>query len=291
MVPDVTVVIPLYGEHRSRVSVATVAAAWFAQDVSCEVVLVTAGDIALGDIGGARVLRADRSLRAPGLLRNVGVAAARGRLLYLSDADVAPLGRNYLSRALTAAGGGGWAQPWMHRLVGPVPEAVVDLTPALAPVRYCFVIPGDDGILRPYPGEVIVWKRMQHCGFVTEVPTMHPPPELVSEPTDKRVWRAPFHWGGMLLTRRLFDEVGGYCRRYFGWGCEDDDLYLKVAFRATVGLSWTVGTSPCCLHFEHPYPYSGTPERKANSALYTQRLALGPAEMINQDLAEADTHG
>jgi hypothetical protein len=74
----------------------------------CEVVLATAGDVALGDTGGAWVLREDLGWWVLGLLRNAGAEAARGRMLYLSDADVAPLGWDYLSRALlsrTAAGG------------------------------------------------------------------------------------------------------------------------------------------------------------------------------------------
>ena len=38
--------------------------------------------------------------------------------------------------------------------------------------------------------------------------------------------------------------------------------------------------------FGHPYPYAGTPERVANSALGMQRLTAGPVNMIEQDLAK-----
>lgn len=47
-------------------------AAWLAQDGPCEVAWATTGDIALGDAGGAQVLRADVGLRTPGLLCTVG---------------------------------------------------------------------------------------------------------------------------------------------------------------------------------------------------------------------------
>ncbi|WP_431045389.1 galactosyltransferase-related protein [Streptomyces sp. P1-3] len=285
---EVSVVIPLYGDHRGRVSIGTVAEAWLAQDVPCEVVLATAGDLNLDGTGGARIVTADPELTAPGLLRNRGVAAARGRMLYLSDSDVAPLGRGYLRRCLELAGEGAFAQPWMHRLPGPLSGPVVDLVPAPAPRPYCFVTPGPDGTLRPYPGEVITAKRMQHCGIVTEVPIMFPPPDLNPAAADKRDWRAPFHWGAMLLDRRVFEEVGGYCRRYFGWGCEDDDLYVKVASQVLVRMAWaTDAEGISCLHFEHPYPYAGTPERESNSALYTRRLATGVEAMIAQDVADA----
>lgn len=286
---EVSVVIPLYGEHRGRVSIGKVAEAWLAQDVLCEVVLATAGDVAPDDTGGARVVRADPALRAPGLLRNAGAAAARGSVLYLSDSDVAPLGRDYLRRALAGAGGGAWAQPWMHRLAGPPARQAVDLTPRQAPGPYCFVTAEADGTLRPCPGEVITYQRMRHCGTVTDVPTTYPPPDLEREPTDRRTWRAPFHWGAILLERRVFEEVGGYCRRYYGWGCEDDDLYVKVASRVPVTLAWSDAgvTGVSCLHFEHPYPYTGTPERESNSALFERRTAAGAEAMIEQDLADA----
>ncbi|MCQ8771148.1 galactosyltransferase-related protein [Streptomyces telluris] len=267
-------------------------AAWLAQDVPCEVVVATAGDLSLGDTGGARLVRAAPSLRAPGLLRNAGAAVARGRMLYLSDADVAPLGRDYLSRALAAARrhGGAWAQPWMYRIDASAPHTgAVDLRPR--PSRdgrpYCMVTASPGGVLRPLSGEVIVRRSMLHCGAVTEVPVMYPTSGHAPDPEDRRDWRAPFHWGAMLLEHRLFDEVGGYCRRYYGWGGEDDDLFVKVASRTPVTMAWSdAGTDISCLHFEHSYPYSGTPEREANSALYARRTAEGPDAMIEQDVAD-----
>ncbi|WP_424888908.1 galactosyltransferase-related protein [Streptomyces sp. XH2] len=293
---DVSVIIPLYGEHRGRTSIPAVTAAWLAQDVPCEVVIATAGDLPLGDTGGARLVRVAPALRAPGLLRNAGAEVARGRMLYLSDADVAPLGRDYLTRALATARrrGGAWAQPWMYRLDGAAEHAghsaVVDLRPA--PSRggrpYCTVTARPGGVLRPLPGEVIVRRSMLHCGMVTDVAVMYPPPAPSPDSADRRDWRAPFHWGAMLLERRLFDAVGGYCRRYHGWGGEDDDLFVKVASRAPVTMAWAdAGTDISCLHFEHPYPYSGTPEREANGDLYARRTAEGPEAMIEQDLADA----
>ncbi|MFH8786746.1 galactosyltransferase-related protein [Streptomyces roseoverticillatus] len=290
---EVSVIIPLYGHHAGRASVAAVAAAWLSQDVPCEVILATAGDMHLGDTGGARLLCAPPGLRAPGLLRNAGAAVARGRMLYLSDSDVAPLGRDYLSRALAAARdhGGAWAQPWMYRLDGPARRAaVVDLRPGpgTGGRPYCMVTADSGGTLHPCPGEVISRQRMEHCGAVTELPVMYPPPGTDRHPGDLREWRAPFHWGAMLLGRRLFEEVGGYCRGYYGWGCEDDDLFVKVASRAPVAMGWAdPGSGIGCLHFEHPYPYSGTPEREANSTLYARRVAEGAAAMIEEDLTGA----
>jgi hypothetical protein len=41
--PEVSVIIPLYGPHRGRSVLPTVACAWLMQDVSCEVIVATPG--------------------------------------------------------------------------------------------------------------------------------------------------------------------------------------------------------------------------------------------------------
>jgi hypothetical protein len=274
---EVSVVIPLYGAHPGRQSVARVAAAWRRQTVDCEVVVATAGDLGV-DIPAARVVVADPGLCGPGLLRNVGVEHARGARLYLSDADVAPLGPDFLARVSRLPGV--FAQPWMYRSAD-FPDGVPDAVHGYG--AFCFVRPGDQGRWEHHPGERFVWKRMNHGGVPLDTPTLTPPPDLPRDPTDQRDWRVPFHWGGVLLDRALFTAVGGYCPGYRGWGNEDDDLLIKVAARAPVTRGWQVDPRIACVHFEHAYPYPSTPERQANSALYARRLAAGAAAMVAAD--------
>src|SRR6266511_6409880 len=101
--PAVTVVLPVFGNHRAAQTLPAVCAAWLAQDVPCEVVVAAAGGVTVPD--GVRTVDCDPDACSPGPLRNVAAAAARAPVLYLGDADVVPLGRDFLSRALRLCGG------------------------------------------------------------------------------------------------------------------------------------------------------------------------------------------
>src|SRR5687767_8224790 len=89
----VSVVIPLYGNHRGRQTLPAVCRAWLAQEVRCEVVVAIAGRIAvdLPAVDRVRLVTAEADATSPGVLRNIGVAAAGAPILYLSDADVLPI--------------------------------------------------------------------------------------------------------------------------------------------------------------------------------------------------------
>jgi hypothetical protein len=304
-VPDLSVIIPLYGEHRGRSSLRQVTAAWLAQDVPCEVVLATAGDIPvevaedIDEHRAVRVVRAPVEDTAPGRLRNFAVEHARSAMLYLSDADVAPLGRDYVGRAVRLAAAGVMVQPWMYRLGGG-PEALsgrlaVDCRP-VGSGTFCYVGEGSgDGggggeesarCLPALGGEQVVWKARAYGELRRLTPRVLPPPRSrVNAPQAAQRWRAPYHWGGMLIIRHLFESVGGYCPQYVGWGNEDDDLLIKVEGRAVVRRGWQLDRSLSCLHFEHPTTHELTSQRSANAALFATRLAVGPDAMIKQDCA------
>jgi hypothetical protein len=296
-VPDVSVVIPLYGEHRGQSSLEAVSEAWLAQNVPCEVVVAVAGSIpvrlanAIDADRSARVTRADGSAKAPGLLRNLGARCARGSMLYLSDADVLPLGRDFLTRAIEISHGAALCQPWMYRLIAEPGPNAVDLR-APEPPQCCYVTVTKDYRLQPHGGEQFITDLLAIGGVELDAPTVLPPRAVLDRfPTTKGDSRVPFHWGGLLLERRLFIDLGGYSQRYYGWGCEDDDLLFKVADRYCIVRGWQVDTSLSCLHFDHPYPYRGTPERDANIAFYTERLTAGPAAMIEEDAAALSASG
>ncbi|WP_406279279.1 galactosyltransferase-related protein [Embleya sp. NBC_00896] len=292
-----SVVVPLYGDHEARRAFAAVASAWLAQSVCCEVVVATAGDLALtvppdlDDDRRVRVVRAPAASTAAGLLRNVAAERARASLLYLTDADVAPLGRDFLDRALELAAGGALAQPWMYRFVGGAraldERSVVDVVPVGEP-PFCFVREEPDGVLRGFPDERLVWDPPPIGAPVgaTVTPRVLPPPRARAPYGPRsRLWRAPYHLGAMLLDHATFDAVGGYCLGYLGWGGEDDDLLAKVAARTRLRRGRQLDPSLNCLHFEHPTPYDGTPQQAANESLLAARIAAGPDAMIEQDLA------
>lgn len=282
--PRVSVVVPLFGGHRAVRVVGAVVRAWLAQDVPCEVVVAVAGDVPLRlppELAGrARMVRAGAAVTSPGPLRNLGVASTVAPLLYLSDADVVPLGTDFLGRVLRLRGSHVVVQPWMYRLVNAEELAsLAELPPWQRPDgRVCLVTGDASGRLTPVPGER--FRRQQASMLMVEAPA-----ELADQrDSPELALRAPFHWGGILVERRLFEQVGRYCTGYTGWGCEDDDLLVKLAARARLIRAWLFARTLACLHFEHPRPYAG-PGLTANRDLLARRVAAGTETMIAEDLA------
>ncbi|MFH8786744.1 glycosyltransferase family 2 protein [Streptomyces roseoverticillatus] len=289
--PEVTVVMPLYGDHQGRAGLAGVAAAWLAQDVPCEVVVATAGDLDV-DLPGGRVIRADPEIRSAGVLRNIAAAAARSPLLCLTDTDVLPLGRDYLRRALRLADGAALAQPWMYRLPGGAPALArtgvpepVGIRVAAPAGRVCYVTGAPGPVLVPHTGERLERDMLGAGSLRMSTPMVWPPPAAYVFGLPEHMQRQPpFHWGQLLLPAEWFAQVGGYCTAYTGWGCEDDDLLVKVASRAPLIRGWHTEASLACLHLEHPRHYVAGPDWRANRARLRERMAAGPEAMIEEDL-------
>jgi hypothetical protein len=258
----VSVLIPLFGAHRGVQTLAAVCAGWARQDRPCEVVVAVAGRAPVPATGSVRLVEVDPGLSAPGVLRNLAAERAAGDWLYLSDADVRPVGTDYLARAFRLAGTGVLAQPWMFRRIGAAPVgsgedlAWDDQLRRLSATRCCFVrATGDGG-----PGACADERYGRQDGTLMVLP-----PPVLPVPDGELRWRPPFHWGGMLLRRDLFGAMGGYCTGYVGWGCEDDDLLAKVGANAAVTLGWRADPSLRCLHYEHARPYDN-PGCAANRA-------------------------
>jgi hypothetical protein len=279
--PTVTVVLPLFGSHLAARALPAVTRAWLRQDVPCEVVVAVAGGTAVpplgdGTDGRVRIIPADSNLNAAGPLRNVAAAAARASLLYLGDADIAPVGDDYLSRAVRLASDGVVIQPWMYRLVNAPELFDVDHFESPGRGRICHVTGDADGRLTPMGEE-----RFQWLGAGLMV--VEPPPEVGWPGADGQPWRSPpFHWGGFLLERAVFDAVGGYHARYVGWGCEDDDLIAKLDGSTRVIRAWRVARGLTCVHFEHSRTHTW-PDHEANKPILYERLAAGVEAMIKED--------
>ncbi|MFD0558173.1 glycosyl transferase family 2 [Stackebrandtia endophytica] len=280
--PQVSVIIPLYGDHAGRYTVPAVARAWLEQSVEVEVIVATAGDLplpALPDTHRMRVVRADESLNAPGLLRNEGVGHATSEWLYLTDSDVAPLDTDFLRQAVELAADGAFVQPTMLRLVGAPPPGHLSqwrIDRDGQTRSFCHVATGTDGLLRPVPGERYGWDE--------GAPMVEPPPgHGYEEDSPGLDLRPMFHWGSIFLRRELFDRLGGYCDRYLGWGCEDEDLLMKIAGSGPRLLAWRDAAHLEMIHFEHSRPYSD--EFEVNLELFRRRRSLGVEAMIAQDRA------
>ena len=283
--PVVSIIVSLFGRHRGIETLPAVARLWLDQDVPCEVVVGVAGDLhahvaeQVAGIEGVRLVRAEVTAGTRSLLCNLAARTTRSRMVYLSDADIAPIGRDYLRRALDLAAQSGRAimRPWMYRLVASYDWRDVRVWDASAG-RACFVVV-DDGLLVPLPGErLFMWRG---AGSVVVPPTARRPEDP---------WQAGvlphFHAGGVLLERELFEEIGGFCAGYRGYGGEDDDFLIKLSSRQQVMVAWLEEPGLACLHFEHPRPYGGS-DSDPNRELLAARTAMGTAEMIRADVAAA----
>jgi N-terminal domain of galactosyltransferase len=279
--PQVTVVLPLFGSHLAARALPAVARAWLRQDVPCEVVVAVGSGTAVPPLDGAapgrvRIIPAVLEVNAPGLLRNVAAAAAKAPLLYLGDADIAPVGDDYLRRAMRLAADGVMIQPWLYRLVNAAELLDVDHFESPGRSRVCHVTGDAGGRLSPVGEE-----RFQWLGAGLMV--VEPPPGVGWRGEDGQPWRSPpFHWGGILLERAVFDAVGGYHTRYVGWGCEDDDLLAKLEGSTRVIRAWRVARGLTCVHFEHPRTHTWK-DYAANKPILYARLATGAEAMIKED--------
>lgn len=47
--------------------------------------------------------------------------------------------------------------------------------------------------------------------------------------TERQSGTRPRAWGALAVERTSFDRVGGYDEVFVGWGCEDDDIFYKLA--------------------------------------------------------------
>lgn len=289
--PEVSVVIPVFGKRGRAAPLSPVITAWLAQDVASEVIIAHTGTPPpVARTPCVTTIEAKIAEPGPGLLRNHGVRVARGRTLYLSDADVAPIGTDFLRRALRIAGDGALAQPWMYRLLtGTLPGSTAAVRPPVPAGQHCFVTATGQGQLNPsqlnpVAGDSVAWRtRPGTGGPPRRIPYAAVPTGVPQGCSGRRPLRAALHWGGLLIAPSVFHSVGGYCPLYRGWGCEDDDLLVKVA--AVGGLAYAADTvrSLVCLHVEHDYQHTGTPEHHANRRLLHDRRNRGPHAMITVD--------
>jgi hypothetical protein len=278
---ELSVVLPLFGDHQAIQALPAVCRAWLAQDGRCEVVIGVASGTSLPPLADDRikVVRADQALTAPGPLRNLAAAAAQAEVLYLSDGDVAPIGRDFAGQVLKLLGDKALVQPWMHRLVNPMDAAA---TAADHPFerprgRVCHVAVDGDGRLAPVGGEQFRW-------LSPELLVVDPPPGFGWRYEDQNPGHAfSFHWGGIAVRRETFGAVGGYCARYSGWGCEDDDLIAKLDERIGVVRAYRAhARALSCLHYEHSRTHTST-HFEANKTILFERLAAGVDAMIEED--------
>ncbi len=90
------------------------------------------------------------------------------------------------------------------------------------------------------------------------------------------------------LWRKDYERINGYDERFVGWGCEDDDLGLRI-LRAGIKIKSILGTS-FTYHLWHP-PHESAPERwreGANVSYLRRPIRLTRCRQGLETLAEDD---
>jgi hypothetical protein len=90
-------------------------------------------------------------------------------------------------------------------------------------------------------------------------------------------WKPTYneHIGGVLLCpTEIFVEVNGFCNDYWGWGCEDDDLYHRF-FKKDIPVERRSGVYWSC---NHPSTIDDSIYKKNEDRLFRFRGSIRPIE-------------
>ncbi len=294
---QVTVIIPVFGDAYENVLQPVLRSA-AAQTCAAEVILADASEHpAYRRICGlfppvTRYLRmhtrCDFDLRPfnPAWLRNAAAAKASTRYMYFSDADVCFLGRSFLSDLLewTRRTGTRVAHfPPIIRVFGEACDIQYEnpVGSTARPQERPLFFRSSEGKLFPLTeGEV----RSGDGRYVTSQSSWRwfREKRYRGRGYENHVWRSPFHYGGLLVDKECFDEVGGYCEDFFGWGCEDKDILWKLKTHYPC-LDLSESSRVQLAHFEHQRPHFNRLSYERNAFLHQLRCGLGIDAAIARD--------
>ncbi|MGD2091251.1 MAG: glycosyltransferase family 2 protein [Candidatus Aminicenantes bacterium] len=221
------------------------------------------------------------------LLRNKGAKATSAQYLYFSDADILFYDPNHfpgLESSLEKKPDSIIIQPKMYRLknnISGFKSAYINQNK----IQYNFDL---NHCLYGY-----VPKKFEPLHEVKK--EIDGQPYVIDRKTSGRInnkkidhmqdffWISFFHGGGIVCPKNTFEQVGGYCTDYRGWGCEDLDLIWKLRKICKVIYSYKEMPRLGVLHIEHPRSYNNA-VYKRNSLLYDSRKNLDIDRVVKTDL-------
>ncbi len=93
------------------------------------------------------------------------------------------------------------------------------------------------------------------------------------------------HAGGTLMLKSQFDQVGGFCLEYAGWGCQDADLQWKL--KEVFGtLQFPKNNVFEVLHLDHPKGYFSRDRWTKNREIQQRRKLQGIDLCVENDRGE-----
>lgn len=206
-----------------------------------------------------------------GRVRNVAALCSESEFIYFTDADILIYDVDYLKKLILYSKNHmnvACMRPKMRRLKKEFHSTFS--RDYLAEKNICFdsCVPYCYSIYNEISKEVSalptgeiyrVMYNLIHVGEINESEKDIPfEANKIEEFSDS--WRTVIHFGGILCSRKIFIEVGGYCERYYNWGAEDVDFQWKVESSSGMQLIDYVINDFSILHFEH--------DSRCNNALY-----------------------
>lgn len=89
----------------------------------------------------------------------------------------------------------------------------------------------------------------------------------------------PFAGGAMMMTRPVYDRMGGWDERFVGWGGEDDAMSFALERARVPGTQLDVRPAVHLHHPRSPSTTSGQPHYRANLALLSEYRAMSDEQL------------
>jgi len=229
--------------------------------------------------------------------RNAGIAAALGRFIYFSDADVILADPTYLARLVELMR--------LHEdlvLVTPRNKHLLRETQAAACDHFLAEGSWDTGGMERIGHHALRWVGIDHAGAagprpeivevaLAGVPCIVRKPALDAYAADPAKWRGrePMIWnlivhhGALMARKRHLDLVGGYAECFVGWGLEDDDMLWKLS---ELFLVASVARLPdvAVVHLEHERSWFDPLLWQRNKLVADDRRRAGILDTIISDI-------
>ena len=295
-VPELSVVVPVYGEFDLARACVSVQSILLQQGLDYEVIVSEQGESRrFPEIPRVRHIfkyhkpQFDLSDFNPGNVRNEAVALATGEFVYTNDADIVFLDPYYFARSVEVMRENSRRvlyRPLMRRLplveFGEFERKIRDfgISGAVASLdlsqKYLATLNGKPRKLRVFEKESVYLKTF--TAFEEDYQ------DYVSDDRNKGsepiFWNENRHCGGNLFRMEHFYVVGGYSEEFINWGCEDSDLQWK--FSEIYDLQFFPEGFEV-IHMDHPKGYFSPEMWKKNEAISERRVMGGVYEAIKID--------
>ena len=222
-------------------------------------------------------------------LRNEGVHHSNGSLIFIYDADIL-LGRDtYLLELLKAFDGCqevAICDPPRYSVLNIDQERLISELQQGVSVED-IVIPVEEFVMyykyAHTPPPKLLFRRQGHRTYFAYA---H---ELESSGTNiakHAFWQGNGWNGGLIVPRKYYDLVAGYCEKFVGWGHEDSDMRQKLTrimpvFRL---IHDPIYIKYYVYHLEHERPANIFSSAEQNNLIRQQRRTLPLLTLIHEDM-------